>query len=237
MLSFAQFIFEGKEEDNKNKKMWSEITPIDKRLPEPHKTAVDDWVGANHEGHGNSLMIPDKMESSYKEIHAQNKKLRDVISSHHGTHITAYRGTDPERGQSYGRKNHVSSWSTNKKAALYFGGGDVAKRTIKVYSPKEISSYNDILNKKGKITVGRHTYVKNEEDTVDKYDNQGEHIGEADSLHDHFHSHNEGAKEHNQELASNRREASKNIIKRKIPVSDIVHATNRTGQEELIVKN
>ena len=124
MLSFAQFIFEGKEEDNKNKKMWSEITPIDKRLPEPHKTAVDDWVGANHEGHGNSLMIPDKMESSYKEIHAQNKKLRDVISSHHGTHITAYRGTDPERGQSYGRKNHVSSWSTNKKAALYFGGGE-----------------------------------------------------------------------------------------------------------------
>lgn len=246
MKTFKQFMLEGKQEDSKNKKMWSSLEPIDRGLPEPHKSAVDAWVGASHDeldkmrGGGpapHGLMIPKPLESSHEAIHNQNQGLRDVISAHHGSHITAYRGSTPEGAQSYGRLNSVSSWTTRKKAALYFGGGDVAKKSSKVYSPKEVATYTNILNKKGSVKVGRNTYSKNEDGYVDRYDNQGGHLGDEESLADHFNSHNEWARERNQKLAANRREAAKNIVKKKIPVKDIVHATNRTGQEELIVRN
>lgn len=247
MKTFKQYINEAKMENQKNKKMWSDIEPYDRGLPEPHKSAVDSWVGTSHEEMDNmkrggkvpeGLMIPNPLETSHEQVHAQNQKLRDVISRHHGTHITAYRGTTPEGAQSNGRLNLLSSWTTNKKAALYFGGGDVSKKkTAKIYSPKEIETYNEILNKKGKIKVGQYTYRKNKDGYVDKYDNRGGHIGDAESLHDHFNSHNEFAKEYNSELALNRKTASKNIVKKKIPINDIVHATDRTGQQELIVRN
>ena len=151
MKTFKQFMLEGKQEDSKNKKMWSSLEPIDRGLPEPHKSAVDAWVGASHDeldkmrGGGpapHGLMIPKPLESSHEAIHNQNQGLRDVISAHHGSHITAYRGSTPEGAQSYGRLNSVSSWTTRKKAALYFGGGDVAKKSSKVYSPKEVATYD-----------------------------------------------------------------------------------------------
>lgn len=239
MKSFKEFISEDKEAKEKNNQMWKELDVHDRNLPEPHKTAVDDWVGVSHDLKGDELMKPEALENSHEQVHAQNQPLRDVISKHHGTHIVAYRGTTPNGDQSEGRKNDISSWTTSKKAALYFSGGNVASRSAKVYSPKEISKYREQLSKTGKLKLGRSRYERNKDGYIDYY-NRGEHITQLDGLDhfsDHLNSNNEYAKEHNEKLAKNRRESSTRIVKKRIPVNDIVHATNRTGQEELIVKN
>lgn len=220
-----------------NKQMWDELEAHDRNLPEKYKDAVDKWVGVDVNKEGNEMMIPSYLESMSNEVHAYNSKLRNVIAKYHGTHITAYRGTDPEMGQSSGRQNILFSWTTNKKAAHYFAGGMIGKPFIKVYSPKEIASYEKIISQKNKIKIGQYTYVKNQDGYVDKYDSYNSHIGDAESLTHHLNSHNEAAKEYNEKLSSNLKSSSARIEKRQIPIEDIVHATNRTGQEELIVRN
>lgn len=238
MKTFKEFISEDKELKQKNDQMWKDLQIYDRNLPEPHKTAVDNWVGVSHDLQGDQLMKPEALERSYEQVHAQNQPLRDLISKHHGTHITAYRGIKPQGKQSEGRKNTISSWTTNKKAALYFSGGDVASKSAKVYSPKEISKYREQLNNTGKLKLGRKRYEKDKDGYIDYYDN-GDHVTSFDDLdfEDHLNSDSQDAKEYNKKLAKNRREASMRILKKRIPVDNIVHATNRTGQEELIVKN
>lgn len=240
MKTFKEFILEGKKLKEKNNQMWKELDIHDRNLPDPHKSAVDDWVGISHDFHGDELMKPEALESSYEQVHAQNQPLRDVIAKHHGTHITAYRGINPKRGQSIGRKNKISSWTTNKKAALYFSGGDVANKSFRPYSPKEILKYREQLDKNGKLKLRGYRYERNKNGGIDYYDKDGGHITELDGLDDftqHLNDTSKDATSYNKRLAQNRREASTRIIKKRIPVNDIVHATNRTGQEELIVRN
>ena len=242
MISFKQFIQESlsKQDREKRRSMWSEIDHHDRNLDGDEKNHVDNWVGGSHKqiqsGTAHGMMIPHDLETHHEAVHARAEPIRDVIRKHYGDNITVYRGENPDQQQSHGRKNVISSWTTDKNAAHFFASGQKRYMPMKVYSEKEISTYENNLNKTGKSKVGSHLFVKNEHGTVDHYKN-GDHISEIDHIRDHFNANNDYAKERNKKRSQEYKDASTRIKKITVPVDKVVWATNRANQQEVILRN
>jgi len=232
MLSFKQFIKESRD-------AWDKIDSHYHSLPEPIKRHIDYWTGLSPDqvkrGLESGPMIPRHLEQNWREVHAANEPLRNTLRRHYGETITAYRGTVPGENPSTGRQKELESWTTSKRVAETFAGTPTSKR-MKEYSPEEISVHVKNVERDGRTHLPEigMKLIKNPHGTIDIHkDSVGGYLTDTKSVESFFDDHNESAREYNSRFS----EAEKNVQRKEIPVSDVVHATNHMGQEELVVKN
>lgn len=226
MKTFKSFLIESSD-------VWDKINHHDKTVGEPHKTHIDNWVGLSHDqiksGHVGGLMIPDGMEKNWKSIHKAGKPIRQALAAHHGSHITAYRGTVEGGKASTGRVGTLHSYTTDRRVAERFAGSP--GQPMKVYSDKEANSLQRKVEKTGRAKFNGRHYIK-KGDYIDIHNRDGDYVTDTTSMHDEVRSHNETAIEHNAKIAK----AHARVQEVKIPVRNVVWATDRANQKELIVK-
>lgn len=232
MKSFKQFLLEQGDND-----VWKEIDHHDQNAPEHIKKYIDRWVGVSHQdikdGTTWGLMIPSSLEDNHQEVHAAGEPIRQALRKHHGDVITAYRGEPKNPGvQSTGRKNILHSYTTDKRVAARFAGAPSYRR--KVYSDEEINHHQREYDTHGSTTLsnGRSYRRDPEWGSVDMFDKHGNHITDTPSVRYDMESDRDDAREHN----SLHDEALGRVKEVKIPVDQVVWATNRANQKELIVR-
>lgn len=226
MKTFSQFLIESAD-------VWEKINHHDKTVGEPHKTHIDNWVGLSHDqinaGQIGGLMIPDEMEKNWQSIHKAGKPIRQALASKYGSHVIAYRGTLKGGKPSHGRVGELHSYTTDRRVAERFAGSP--GKQMKVYSDREANSLQRKVENTGRAKFKGKHYIK-KGDYIDIHDHQGHYVTDTLSMHDEVRSHNEYANEHNEKVTK----AHARVEEVKIPVRNVVWATDRANQKELIVK-
>jgi hypothetical protein len=156
--------------------------------------------------------------------------FRDALRAEYGDTVKAYRGESGGR-QSEGRKNILGSYTTDRKVAERFAGVPQA-REYPVISDEAIATAERQLAETGEATIGGRTYRLTDSKYIDMYDQNGDLITDTTSIADSVGADNAYAMERNAQRA----EALSRVREVSIPVDDIMAATDRFNQKELIAR-
>ena len=188
------------------------------------------------------MKMPSRRRSQLEEA---VKPVREALREAHGDEFVVYRSQRPV--ESGAKPRNVLSYTLDKKFVKYHSG---IARNLKRIAEKQILKAEKELQETGKTTVGSHD-LRKEQITIDK----GAWKGEAGdtvtidliNLYDKGTDHHitdttgvrETAKSFNEfvdQIQSKNIKAAKQIQKRKVNVDDVVWATNRAGQWEVMLK-
>jgi hypothetical protein len=212
---------------------WDRIAEIERGVPDELARALDDWVGgpvdAVERGLSGGVMMPSTLESiPLERLNEMAAPFRDALRSEYGDTVRAYRG-ESGGGQSAGRKNILGSYTTDRAVAERFAGAGPERPLV---SPEEIAAAERMLNETGGATLGRTTYRKGEGGYVDMYDKDGQYITDTGSIREQIDWENSQAAAEN----AKRAEALARVRDVSIPIDDIMAATDRFNQKELIAR-
>jgi hypothetical protein len=214
---------------------WQRIAEIDRSAPDELARALEAWVGgpadAIEKGYAGGIMMPQALESmDDATLNAFAAPVRDVLRETFGDKVTAYRGERPGGAQTTGRQNKLASYTTDRRVAERFAGAQ-GLAEMPIISDAELAAFQRTLDETGEVKIGPYTYRQNG-DYVDIYNRDG-FVTDTKSIADEVRGMNERATEANTERAN----AMANVREVSIPVDDIMWATDRFGQKELIARN
>jgi hypothetical protein len=176
-------------------------------------------------------MMPRTLESiPLERLDEMAAPFRDALRAEYGDTVKAYRGESGGR-QSEGRKNILGSYTTDRKVAERFAGVPQA-REYPVISDEAIATAERQLAETGEATIGGRTYRLTDSKYIDMYDQNGDLITDTTSIADSVGADNAYAMERNAQRA----EALSRVREVSIPVDDIMAATDRFNQKELIAR-
>lgn len=229
MKTFKQFLAEDQ--------TWKKIDQHYDNLSTEHKNHVDRWGGISphgvKQGQVSGMMDSHDLEKNWQDVHKANEPIRSLLQRKYGTHITAYRGTRPGSGYGSGRLGTLHSWTTDKNVAAHFAGAPEGGRMNR-HSEEDIQRYEKEFHSTGKVKIGNHTIIKNPNSEYhDIHDRHGSFVTDTSGPREYANDENETIDHHNEKHDT----AMKNVVKKRIAVNDVVHATNHMGQKELIVKH
>jgi hypothetical protein len=212
--------------------IWKALKAHDNSLTGDFARAIDEWVGgaANSldKGMAGGLMMPQRLESmdpaAWSDV---ARPVRDALRQRYGDAIPVYRGEAPGAGQSTGRQNRYASYTTDRAVAERFAGAGPEVPTI---GEDEIEAAEKALAATGEAKVGRHTFRAEPEGGIGIYDRSDNFVTDTADIRSVIDSDNAWAAEKNAERAK----ALEGVREYSIPVDDVLWATDRFGQREII---
>lgn len=248
MITFKDFLLEGSAEVNLSKKLLNGLSDV-------ARYSITSWEWANWDKGDLSRAYREKNEI-YDEIEAQAKILRDVIRKREGNGITLYRGIvnkeiDPQKF----RDKVLTSWTGRAKIAALFAGitmgmtgnkivmkGENSFTKLEGLTKSQAQKVQDAVTRNGYAKIGNFLFKResgNPDWTVifvkSKYGNRrvpDDDSVKTDNIARWLLNRIEDAVELNKPY-----EDEGYVIKKKIPVDDIVWILNNGGTMEYIVKN
>lgn len=209
--------------------------------------AIEDFIGVPPNAMKNrtwgGIMQADPLEDAYSEtpsergklirqqLHEQFSPVREKLRDVFGDHVTLYRHQDDTDGHHRGPRNTLS-WTIDPKVADWFGGVH-NQAPMRPYSDEDIEKAHQDFLRNGKIKVGRHTLVKNPESPYPEIWDDHEMVTDTESVPYYMRQENEYMHDYNRRLEGKRSK----IKKAKVPLDDVIWASNRAGQKEFIVHN
>lgn len=210
--------------------LWSRLGQADAALSGAPARGVDAWVGGpiGHNSDG-GVMVPGPLERLPTETHeAMGEAVRPILREHYGDTVPVYRAEGPEESQATGRQFKLKSYTTDPAVAEHFAGVqpelpvhdvgaimDTLRRTGEATLPSGLSYFRDLGNP-NYVDIIRH----------------GQHVTNThiSSIPDDIREMNEYAAER----AADNVSARARIKSYDLPVDNVVHATDRFGQREII---
>lgn len=217
------------------KAFWDAVKPLDAKLEGDFARAMDDWVGGSHDtmskGINGGLMMPERLEGlPPQQLDQMAAPVRDILRKAYGDTITVYRG-EGGGNPSTGRAGNLMSYTTDPQVAERFAGAQT--KAMPLISDAEIAAAEKQLAAAGEVTIGGKTYrQKPGSEYVDIYDRDGHFVTDTDSLRSDLGSLNEWRSG----LNTDRDAALQKVRAVQIPVDQVVWATDRFGQKEIIAK-
>ena len=224
---------------------WSLARKAEDALPSDAARALDTWVGGPPDAAANGQLFgvwhPGPLKKALADpeigpkIEAAIRPVREALRAKHGDTVTLYRhhGDIPE-----GAKPHdLLSFTNDRNVAESMSGA--ARKDRRVYNDADIAAKEAELEKTGKAKFGNHWLENFTEDfgngpvTYTGIMRGDGFVTDTPNVRAYMESLNADAHE-----ANAARSAKLGKVKEyKIPVDDIVAATDRFNQREFIVRN
>lgn len=218
----------------------------DYEIPPEGAKAIEDFIGVGPDALKTrvwgGIMQSDPLEDAYSEepsehgrlvrqqLHEGFSPIREKLRDIFGDHVTLYRHQHDTEGHSRGHRNTLS-WTIDPKVAEWFAG--IRHKEKPLYSDEDIENAHQEFLRNGKVKIGRHTLVHNPESPYPEIWDDHEMVTDVDSVPEYMNWENEWIKEDNDRIAKKRAR----IKKAKVPLDDVIWASNRAGQREFIVHN
>ena len=232
------------------------VKQADSRLSDEAADAIDGFVGVPHDAMqkqiGYGIMHSKPLEDAYGAIPSDRGKkikhqldqafapIKAVLKNKFGNVITLYRGTNPSDGTQSAR--HTLSWTSDPRVAALFVGIDPRMMKIKPITDADIQKALSTYHNTGRVKWRQNTYVRTDTPTngagvdefyYDIYDRNNELVTDGDDIAQQF----KDDQEYYQELIDKRNKKLKRVVKKQIPIDDIIWITDRAGQSEFILHN
>lgn len=208
------------------KKLWDQLDHNAQRL-------IRSWEYANwHEGG-----LTGEFESNSdlaQHIMKVGQPIRDQIRAREGDLITLYRGLGADATPERFRPSRVLySWTSSEKIAQHFAGKQ-GRPKFKLITDKEIQDALARYEKTGFTTFRGRKYKINKDapQYYDIYDQWNNIITDGDNLEREFRS----IQEYYQEFYNSRTQIDGRMVKKEIPVNDIVWVLMGGNANEYIIK-
>ncbi len=233
---------------------WQGLDTIERGLSPEASKALTRWVGGppgakesgqefgifDREGATKAFNDPKIKDELYKSF----QPLRDQLKKEHGDEVTLYRyhGDIPKDAKAH----DVLSFTSDPKVAEWVSG---APKERPLHSEADIKAKEAEFEKTGKTQVNKHLWLEKKTEMFDPaaFGAEGKPreitytaimrpdgmVTDTPSVREYFKDLNKDRMENN----SKRSEALSKVKAYKIPVDDIIAATDRFGQKEFIVRN
>jgi hypothetical protein len=231
---------------------------LKKQLSGPAKQAIHNWETANWVN-GDLSTSYSKQDSVYQEIERAAEQIRSVISKREGRTIPLYRGIQQH---SYDPESHanrpVYSWTSRPRVAAVFAGlGQMGSDYRIVLNRDRHTSMDFVLDlsdaqaRQIQHTVLRHGRARWKQlffktssvnsdftDIFRKVNGRFREIGDekTDNLANWLIKTRQEEKQFNTDVRAQGQHTG-HVVKKQIPVEDIVWVLNTAGSMEYIVKN
>jgi hypothetical protein len=221
------------------KEFLKQFDEADKKLPNKAQDAITSFVGggpeAIKEGQEFGLMQQSRLEDALagkdaetqKQLFQAGESLRQQLRNKYGDYLTLYRvqGKDIE-GKS---AREGLSFTSNESFAKEYAGMSPER---KLYSGEQIKEFEAALEKIGEVKIGQFT-LKAEDGGINIYDSSiGGFVTDTASIKEFVNGLNEDRRAINEQSAKR----AESILKKNVPVDNIIWYTNRFGQNEFIVR-
>ncbi len=221
-----------------DKEFWTAAKPLDAGLPEygDFKHALDSWVGGPHDaieqGITSGLMIPGPLERlTPQQMQMLSAPMQELLRERYGDYLTLYRGQRPGGTQSFGRENKLNSFTTDRRTAERFAG--VAGKEHQLIDEAAIAAAEKQYAETGEAKLGRQRFQRDPEwGSVNLIDRAGDMITDTPSIRTWAEQENAWLKELNDERAA----ALKGVKEYRVPTEDVLWATDRFNQREIIAQ-
>lgn len=231
---------------------------LEKKLSEPARRAIRNWETVNWVD-GDLSTAYSKQDSVYQEIERAAEHVRSVIAKREGRTIPLYRGIKQPSHDSESHANRpVYSWTARPKVAAVFAGlGQMGPENQIVLNRDRNTSMDFVLDltdaqaRQIQDTVLRNgrarwkqlffkTSSLNSEftDILRKVNGRFREIADekTDNLANWLIKTRQEEKQFNTDVKSQGKQTGR-VVKKQIPVEDIVWVLNTAGSMEYIVKN